>query len=211
VTGLRAAGFKPTTTTKHSTTVAEGIVIGTAPAAGTKLPTGSAVTVLVSSGPAPVLVPDTIGQSLAGAEGALEKVGLAVGTTTQRVSAGETPGTVLSQSPDAGESLRAGGKVNLVLAQAPKEVAIPSVEGQKQAEAEAALKKAGFTVKKVSTPTIEPTQVGVVLTQSPAAGAHATKGATVTITVGVVAAQTTPTTPTTTPTTPAGPTAASAP
>jgi len=208
---LRAAGFKPTTTTNHSTTVAEGIVIGTAPAAGTKLPVGSAVTVLVSSGPAPVLVPDTIGQSLAGAEAALEKVGLAVGTTTQRVSAGETPGTVLSQSPDAGESLRAGGKVNLVLAEAPKEVAIPAVEGQKQAEAEHALKQAGFTVKKVSAPTTEPTQVGFVLTQSPAAGAHAKKGAAVTITVGVASTETTPTTPTTTTTTPAGPTAAAAP
>ena len=63
----------------------------------------------------------------------------------------------------------------------------------------------------MTAPTIEPSQVGVVLKQSPAAGAQAAKGATVTITVGVLGGATTPTTPTTTtPTTPAttGPTGA---
>jgi beta-lactam-binding protein with PASTA domain len=59
----------------------------------------------------------------------------------------------------------------------------------------------------VSATTPDPAQVGVVLKQSPAAGARVRKGATVTITVGVLGSQTTPTTPTTTtPTTPTTPT-----
>jgi len=71
-------------------------------------------------------------------------------------------------------------------------------------QAAAALGRAGFAVKMASAPTTEATQVGVVLEQSPAAGARAAKGATVTITVGVLGTPTTPTTPTG----PTGPTTA---
>ncbi len=203
VSMLRAAGFKPTTKAKASTSVAEGIVIGTEPIAGTRLTVGSPVTVLVSSGPSPVRVPDTVGQSRAGAEAALVTAELAVGAITQQVSATQTPETVLSQSPVAGSMLRVGGNVNLVVAKAPKDVAVPAVVGQNETEAAAALGRAGFTPKSVTAPTLEPSQVGVVLKQTPAAGAQAPKGATVTITVGVLGGATTPTTPTTTtPTTP---------
>jgi eukaryotic-like serine/threonine-protein kinase len=207
---LQAAGFKPTTTNKPSSSVAEGSAIGTEPAAGTRLAVGSAVTVLISSGPAPVHVPDTVGQARAAAEAALDTANLTVGTVTQQVSSAQAPGTVLSQSPAAGTSVGVGGKVNLVVAQAPKEAAVPLVVGQNQTQAAAALGGAGFTPKLVTTPTSDPTQVGLVLTQSPTAGARAHKGATVTITVGVLGPQTGPTTPTTpTTTTPTTPTTTS--
>jgi beta-lactam-binding protein with PASTA domain/tRNA A-37 threonylcarbamoyl transferase component Bud32 len=199
---LRASGFKPTTTSKPSSSIAEGAVIGTEPVAGTRLPVGSAVTILVSSGPAPVRVPDAVGQSRAAAEAALETADLALGTVTQQVSSAQAPGTVLSQSPPAGTSLRVGGKVNLVVAQAPKEIAVPLVVGQNETQAAAALGRAGFSPKMVTEATTEPTQVGVVLTQSPSAGTRAHKGATVTITVGVLGPQTGPTTTTPTTTTP---------
>src|SRR5262249_28324052 len=65
---LRAAGFLPTTKHQASSTVAAGKVIGTEPPAGTETQLGSHVTVLVSSGPAPVRVPDVVGQSRSAAE-----------------------------------------------------------------------------------------------------------------------------------------------
>jgi serine/threonine-protein kinase len=197
---LRAAGFKPTTQTQPSAKVAPGHVIATDPPAGTELQVGSPVTVLVSSGPAQVRVPDVTGQSQAAAEAALSTAGLTVGAITPQVSASQSPETVLSQSPTAAASLPAGGKVNLVVAQAPKEVAVPNVVGQSEAQAAAALGSAGFTPKTASVTTTEPAQVGIVLRQSPAAGHRVAKGATVTISIGA-AAPTTPTTPTTTPTT----------
>jgi eukaryotic-like serine/threonine-protein kinase len=200
---LRTAGFKPTTKTEPSASIAEGLVVATQPPAGTPLPAGSSVTVLVSGGPASVRVPDTVGQSRTAAEAALHAVGLTVGTVTKQASTGQAPETVLTKSPASGSSLRVGGKVNLLVAQAPKEATVPSVVGQNQTQAAATLGGAGFTPKMVSAATTEPTQVGVVLKQSPAAGARARKGATVTIAVGVLGSQTTPTTPTTTtPTTP---------
>ena len=200
---LRAAGFKPTTQEQPSTKIAQGHVVSTDPSAGIVVQVGSPVTVSVSSGPAQVHVPDVTGQTQQAAEAALTTAGLAVGVVAPQVSAGQTPGTVLSQSPSAPASLPAGGTVNLVVAKAPKEVSVPRVEGKTEVAATTALEKAGFTIKSVTEPTSEATQVGRVLKQNPAAGAHARKGATVTISIGMVAetTPTTPTTPTTTPTT----------
>jgi beta-lactam-binding protein with PASTA domain len=201
VARLRAAGFKPTTTTQPSSTVMQGQVIGTNPPAGTELQVGSPVTVLVSSGPAQVRVPNITGQSRGSAEAALTTAGLAVGIVTQQTVAGQAAGTVLSQSPNGGTSLPAGGVVNLVVAQATNEVTVPNVVGQNQTQAAAALGAAGLNPRTVSATTTEPAQVGVVLKQKPSAGKLTPKGARVTITVGVLGPQTTPTPTTPQPTT----------
>jgi beta-lactam-binding protein with PASTA domain len=199
---LKSAGFKPTIEAQSSATVADGRVIATEPAAETEVKAGASVKVFVSSGPAPISVPDVVGQSRAAAEASLTNAKLAVGTITQKQTSEPSPGTVLEQSPTAGSSLAAGEKVDLTVAQAPKEVAVPNVVGAAKAAASSALEHAGFKVKQVPRTTSEQTQKGVVLEQSPAAGTHAGKGATVTIEVGELATTTT----TTTPTTPATPT-----
>src|SRR5271166_497797 len=206
VARLRRAGFKPTTRSQPSSTVAPGRVIGTEPPAGTELQLGSGVKVIVSSGPAPVRVPDVIGQSLTAAEATLTNVELAVGTVTQLESGTQSPDTVLSQSPAPGAALHAGERINLTVAQAPKEVTVPKVKDVAVAAAEHALTRAGLKPKAVPRATTEQSKKGVVLEQSPAGGARAPKGATVTIEVGELATPTTPTTTTpttlTTPTTP---------
>jgi beta-lactam-binding protein with PASTA domain/predicted Ser/Thr protein kinase len=198
---LRKAGFKPTTQEQSSAKVAQGHVVSTDPSAGIVVQVGSPVTVFVSSGPAQVHVPDLTGQTQTAAEAALTTAGLAIGAITPQVSASQSPETVLSQSPAPPATLPAGGKVNLVVAQAPKEVAVPGIAGKTEVAAAAALEKAGFTVKTVTEPTSVASKVGHVLKQSPSAGAKARKGATVTIWIGM-ATETTPTTPTTTTTPP---------
>jgi eukaryotic-like serine/threonine-protein kinase len=193
---LRAAGFKPSRKDQPSATIAAGKVIGTEPPAGTELQVGSPVVVLVSSGPAQVRVPDVSGDSQAGAESALTAVGLSVGTVTQQVSSTQSAGSVIAQSPSAGSSVRTGTQVNLTVAKAASEVAVPKVVGQSETQAAATLGAAGLTPSVVTLPTSEETQVGVVLKQSPTAGNNARKGSTVTLTVGVKSAETTPTTTT---------------
>jgi eukaryotic-like serine/threonine-protein kinase len=196
---LRKAGLKTTRKSESSKTVAEGLVIATEPSAETEIQEGRVVTLIVSSGPAPVHVPDVTGQSLEAAEATLTNSELELGTVTKKVSSTQTPGTVLAQSPTTGSSLHAGDKVNLTVAKAPKEVEVPSVVGAASAAAATALKHAGFKVTSQPHTTTEQSQVGVVLEQSPAGGSLARKGTTVTISVGVLATTTTP--PTTTPTT----------
>ncbi len=207
VAKLRAAGFKPVTRTQPDSSVAAGHVISTNPSAGTLAQLGSPVTVLVSSGPAPVKVPDVVGQSQSAAEATLTNAGLTVGAITPRVSSGQAPGTVIAQSPARGGSLPSGGAVELTVARASDEETVPNVVGQGEASAAAALGRAGFAPHANTTPTSEPSQAGVVLKQSPAGGRHAKKGSAVNITVGQLRTPTTPTTPTT----PAGTTPAAPP
>jgi eukaryotic-like serine/threonine-protein kinase len=212
---LRAAGFVPSRKDQPSAKIALGKVIGTEPPAGTELQVGSPVVVLVSSGPAQVRVPDVSGDSQSGAESALSAVGLSVGSVTQQVSSAQSPGSVISQSPGAGSAVRTGTEVDLTVAKAASEVAVPKVVGQTETQAAATLGAAGFTPSVVTAPTSEESKVGVVLKQSPTAGNNARKGATVTLTIGVKSAEVTPTTPTTTttptPTTPTTTTTASPP
>jgi beta-lactam-binding protein with PASTA domain/predicted Ser/Thr protein kinase len=199
---LHQAGLKTTSKKESSKTVEAGLIIGTEPPAETEVQEGHVVTLIVSSGPPPVRVPDVTGQSLEAAEATLTNSELELGTVTKKVSSTQTAGTVLAQSPATGTSLHAGDKVNLTVAQAPKapkEVEVPAVVGAASAAATTALKHAGFKVKSQSHTTTEQSQVGVVLEQSPEGGGRARKGATVTISVGVLATSTTP--PTTTPTT----------
>jgi serine/threonine-protein kinase len=199
---LRKAGFKPTTKAQASSSVKTGLVIATEPPAGTEIQVGSSVTLLVSSGPAPVRVPDVVGQSQAAAEADLSNAELAVGTINQKVSSTQTAGTVVAQSPTAGSSLHAGEKVELTVAQAPKQVTVPNLVGAAEAAAVTALKHIGVNARKVTRATSEPPQVGVVLAQTPMPGSQVRKGATVVITVGVLAPETTPTTSTPTTSTP---------
>jgi beta-lactam-binding protein with PASTA domain len=198
---LRAAGFKPTTRSQPSATIAHGRVIGTNPPTGTETQLGSTVVVLVSSGPAQLRVPEVVGESQKGAEGSIANAGLTVGPITTVPSTSQSPGTVLSQTPTAGASVPAGSTVSLTVAQAPTEVPVPNVVGNNQTQAAAALGGAGFVPRTTTATTTDPTKVGVVLKQSPGAGQSARKGATVTLTIGKLGPTTT-TTPTNTTTTP---------
>jgi len=200
VARLKAAGFLPKRSSEPSSTVKSGRVIGTDPPAGTELQAGSVVLVNVSSGPAPVRVPDLRGESRSAAEAALRNAGLAVGALTHHVSS-ETPETVLSQSPRPGTSVRSGAKVSLTLAQATNLVAVPSLVGLPETQAAAALGSAGLTPKAVLQKTEQESQVGVVLKQNPPSGHRVKKGSEVKLSVGVLAPKTTSTPTTTTPTT----------
>ncbi len=204
---LRKAGFKPRVKKQASSTVAAGKVIGTNPPAGGLEQLGSGVEVLVSSGPAPVTVPDVTGQSLSAAEATLANAGLELGTVTKRETSEQQPGTVLSQSPSNGTSVKAKSKVELVVAQGTKEVPVPNVVGESQALAKSTVEQAGFRIATTTGQTTEPSEVGKVLRQQPGPGTKRTKGTTVTVTIGQLGTETTTTTTTTpaTPTTPAPP------
>ena len=76
------------------------------PGGGASVATGSAVNLVVSTGPAPVTVPNVVGQTQAAASSAITGVGLVVGTVTQQSSATVAAGSVISQSPAVGPAWR---------------------------------------------------------------------------------------------------------
>ncbi len=107
---LGKAGFVPSESKEYSSTVPSGQVIGTTPAptAGPQ-PFGSPVTVAVSLGPQPVLVPDVVDHSVITATADLEALGL-------RVAGPYGPphsNRVISTDPAAGSSVLPGTTVDL--------------------------------------------------------------------------------------------------
>ncbi len=100
---LGGASFQVTVVPTPSDTVPSGKVIGTDPAAGTPLPRGSAVKLLVSSGAAAVNVPNVVGQTKAVAEAVLTGAGFSVRETFVNAGPSKT-GTIVSQSPSGGSA-----------------------------------------------------------------------------------------------------------
>jgi serine/threonine-protein kinase len=194
---------------ESNTQFTSGRVIDTSPTAGTSVTVGSAVTLIVSTGPPSVQVPDVTSEDVGQAKATLQGRGFNV-TTSDEVSTSAAPGTVLSQNPVGGKSVPSGSTVSLVVAKAPPTVAIPNVVGKTTGAANATLGAAGFPATQQQQTVTDKTQNGVVLSQNPAAGTQAKKQTLVTIVVGKYQAPTTPTTTTTT-TTPTTPTTSTTP
>jgi hypothetical protein len=111
-TALTGVGLVVGTVTQQSSaTVAAGNVSSQNPAAGVGVSAGSAVNLVVSTGPAPapgptmVTVPNVVNQTQAAATTAITGAGLVLGTLSQQSSTTVVAGSVISQSPTAGSSL----------------------------------------------------------------------------------------------------------
>jgi eukaryotic-like serine/threonine-protein kinase len=171
------------TTTESDDAVPSGEAIRTSPGAGTPVAKGSGVTLVLSSGPQQVAVPDVVGLAQADARTALTDEGLKV-ATTQKPSTTVPPGNVVSQSPAAGAKVDPGATVTLVIAQAPPQVAVPDLTGKTAAQAVDELSKQGFQPRESTRTVTDAGQDNRVIDQSPAPGAKVSKGAPVRIFVG---------------------------
>jgi eukaryotic-like serine/threonine-protein kinase len=201
---LRRAGFKPQVAQTFSADVPAGRVISAAPPEGTTAQKGTQVRLEVSRGPQPVKVPGVVGKDEADARDVLEGRGLRVETQDDTSSTAD-PGTVTGQDPKAGAKLKPGDTVTLQVAKA---IDVPDVVNKPRADAEKALRDAGFAVRVREVDTSNPDEDGMVLDQNPAAGEQRKRGSTVTIQVGKLLASQTPTatpSPTETPTASATP------
>jgi hypothetical protein len=108
-----------TITSQSSATVPAGSVISSSPSVGTQVVVGSAVSLVVSSGPPQVAVPTVVGLTQAAASSAITGAGLTVGTITSQSSATVPAGSVISSNPAAGTQLVVGSAVNLVISSGP--------------------------------------------------------------------------------------------
>ena len=102
-----------------SSTIAKGRVIRTDPAIGSKVASGSNVTLIVSGGGNQSTVPDVAGQSEADAKSLLNTAGLVWEVRYQNVPAGdENDGLVISQSLQPDTQVNPGSKVTLIVGRA---------------------------------------------------------------------------------------------
>ena len=180
---LKAAGFRVDVRREFNEDVPANRVIETSPSERSRLERGRTVTLVVSRGARKVQVPDVVGSSKDGARTVLEQRGLRV-SLVEREDKDHDPGTVLEQSPAAGQQIKKGGTVALTVAKAPPQVKVPDVGGETYADAKALLQAAGFRVRRRLQTIDTPDGDGVVLDQSPPSGEKRDKGALVTLTVG---------------------------
>jgi beta-lactam-binding protein with PASTA domain len=168
-----------TTSTVSSPTVPSGEVISQSPAGNTSAPAGSAVNLVLSSGPATVKVPNVVNVTLATATSILNGVGLVVGTTTSQASSTVPSGSVISQNPAAGANAVAGSAVSLIISSGPLQVTVPSVVNDTVATATTVLTSAGLKVGTVTKQTSSTVAAGSVISQSPLAGTSVASGSAV--------------------------------
>ncbi|HEV7886356.1 MAG TPA: Stk1 family PASTA domain-containing Ser/Thr kinase [Acidimicrobiales bacterium] len=112
---LGRLGLEAKTTEEASSTVAQGKVIRTDPAAGQQVDKGSTVTLIVSSGPAQVDVPDVLGLTEADATKKLKDAGFKVARQDQTVTSDSDDGRVVDQNPNAGTKADQGSTVTITV------------------------------------------------------------------------------------------------
>jgi uncharacterized repeat protein (TIGR02543 family) len=185
-TAITGAGLVVgTVTTASSGTVAAGDVISESPVAGTTVAAGSGMNLVVSTGPAALLVPNVVGDTQAAATTAITGAGLVVGTVTTASSGTVAAGNVISESPVAGTSVAAGSGVNLVISSGPAKVSVPNVVGDTQAAATTAITGAGLVVGVVTQAASTTVAAGDVISESPVAGTSVAAGSAVNLVVSL--------------------------
>ncbi len=180
---LQEAGFKVGSVEERTDPgAAEGVVLAQDPKAGSQVTKGTAVNLVVSSGPEKVNVPDLIGTSREQAGRLLRAAGLELGKTSSEPSEKEA-GVVLRQNPPAGTRVAKGSAVDIVVSSGPPAKKVPSVVGLDLAAATDRLSAEGFVSSSQVCSTTDPSQAGKVVAQSPSAGTEAQEGSTVKLTV----------------------------
>lgn len=163
-----------------------GAIVRQDPKAGDRMDKGGIVKVQISKGGQTEGVPNVVGKTRKEAESILTGIGFKVAFTEQ-FSNDYPAGTVVSQTPAAGEEAEEGSTITLVISKGAETVTVPNVEGLSEADAVAALEKVGLAASVVNQETSDSSKVGKVLTQDPKSGQKANKGSAVTITVGTEA------------------------
>ncbi len=154
----------------YSSTVPSGSVIGQSPAAGTSTSPGSAVALVVSQGPQPVIVPDVAGMTQVAADAVITHALLTVGAATQMYSATVASGSVISQNPTPGVLVNPGSAVALMVSQGPEPVPVPYVVGMTQVAADTVITNALLALGTVTQMYSLSVASGSVISQNPVAG-----------------------------------------
>lgn len=169
-------GWQTLVTPAASDTVPVGQVIGTRPPAGTELEAGKTLELLVSTGPAPRVLGELVGLTLADATAVLVAQDLLVVQVDpvfdETVPAGSVVSWSVPEQPSlrAGDTVTPGTTVQLVLSAGPQPRTVPSLAGLNEAQAIAVLAEQGLVLNKLPDQFSSTTPVGIAVGQDPATG-----------------------------------------
>lgn len=153
---------------ESSTTVAPNRVIRSDPAAGSRVPKGAAITLVVSSGKPTVTLQDVIGYTAHDAQTDLNGDKLAVRVVERYDPSAQD--TVIDEKPKPGSKLTQDATVTLVVSKGPAPVKMPQLKGLTLIKARALAAADGFTVNISETAAIPNVPANVIDYQDIAAG-----------------------------------------
>ena len=132
-----------------------------------------AFAVLIYNSPSNTTVPDVAGQTVAEARATIEAKDLVVGEEKEENSDSVASGHVIKTDPQAGSQRREGSKINLIISKGPKNLIMADYTGQKYSVAVEDLKNKKVSEKLIKIEEVESEDYdpGVVISQTPAAGA----------------------------------------
>lgn len=174
---LREAGLRlGEVRREHSRHGRPETVIDQRPQPSARVAPDSAVDIVIAQPGRRSGVPNVVGLKLPQARQVLRDAGYREGGVSERSSKRERPGTVLSQSPEAGARDRRQAPVDLVVA-ARTAHSLPRLKGMTLPEARATLDRLGLQVGKVTRKAVQREDPGTVLSQSPRPSTQVTAGA----------------------------------
>jgi serine/threonine-protein kinase len=147
----------------------KGMTFGQDPTPGTKVEQGDVVTLIVSSGPAGLSVPDVSGEQLGDAQELLASNGLRY-ASTQVYDDKTPPGEVISLDPDPGTQIPVNGLVTLTVSKGPAPRTVPDMMGKDLTHALVALGRSGLGVGTINRVYRAGQTPGVVIGVDPPAG-----------------------------------------
>ena len=119
VSELNEEGFKPDKTYAYSDTVQEGFVISQTPAKGSMAKKGDTITIEISQGGEPVIVPDVTNTYKSAEQAKMELYGLNV-TIEEKYSDTVPEGIVMNQSILAGKQVEKGTDIVITVSKGPE-------------------------------------------------------------------------------------------
>lgn len=164
---------------RYSSTIPAGKVLVQMPVAGRTAKLGRTVRLTKSMGLREVEIPDLRGKSQKQASISLSRAGLVQGETIKGAHASIPRGVVIRTVPEAGEKVRVGDTVKVVISAGATtgKVLLPDFAGQQLDDIYAQLESLGFKLGKVSRKKdSEGLRPGTILETSPKSGDYLTPG-----------------------------------
>ena len=180
---LTPLGLTSVVTEKQfSEDIAEGRVIQSIPEAGGRIDQGGAVKLIISKGAERYTLPSVTGLTPEAAAKVLAQFPLSIQPNSEEFSAKVPKGYVIDSNPPAGEKVKRDALIVVRVSKGIEQIALTSYIGKSADQALNELQASGFNV--VSTYGFSETQLaGEVISQKPAGGGTADKGAKVTLVI----------------------------
>jgi serine/threonine-protein kinase len=167
---------------QFSEEIPEGHVIQSIPEGGGRIDQGGTVKLVISKGPERFILPAVAGLTPEAAQNLIGKLPLVIAPLAEEFSTTIPKGYVIDSNPPTGEKVKRGATVVIRVSKGIEQIALTSYVGKSSDQALNELQDAGFAV--TSTYAYSETRLaGEVVSQKPAGGGTADKGAKVALVI----------------------------